>query len=73
LSLVSHPISFIPWFGEIERKLAKLSKTTFAYRSSSELFYGWEEGNGGGGGGGGVKMVVVCGAGVTKKKNKNKI
>jgi hypothetical protein len=23
------------WFGEIERKLAKLSKTTFAYRSSS--------------------------------------
>jgi hypothetical protein len=28
------------WFGEIERKLAKLSKTTFAYRSSSSLFYG---------------------------------
>ena len=27
------------WFGEIERKLAKLSKTTFAYRSSSYLFY----------------------------------
>jgi hypothetical protein len=27
------------WFGEIERKLAKLSKTTFAYRSSSSLFY----------------------------------
>jgi hypothetical protein len=26
-------------FGEIERKLAKLSMTTFAYRSSSELFY----------------------------------
>jgi hypothetical protein len=23
------------WFGEIERKLAKLSKTTFAYCSSS--------------------------------------
>jgi hypothetical protein len=23
------------WFGEIERKLAKLSMTTFAYRSSS--------------------------------------
>jgi hypothetical protein len=23
------------WFGELERKLAKLSKTTFAYRSSS--------------------------------------
>jgi hypothetical protein len=23
------------WFGEIERKLAKLSKTTFSYRSSS--------------------------------------
>jgi hypothetical protein len=23
------------WFGEIEKKLAKLSKTTFAYRSSS--------------------------------------
>jgi hypothetical protein len=22
------------WFGEIERKLAKLSKTTFTYRSS---------------------------------------
>jgi len=28
------------WFGEIERKLAKLSKTTFTYRSSSKLFYG---------------------------------
>jgi hypothetical protein len=28
------------WFGEIERKLAKLSKTTFTYRSSSSLFYG---------------------------------
>jgi hypothetical protein len=28
------------WFGEIERKLAKLSMTTFAYRSSSKLFYG---------------------------------
>jgi hypothetical protein len=28
------------WFGEIERKLAKLSKTTFTYRSSSYLFYG---------------------------------
>jgi hypothetical protein len=27
------------WFGEIERKLAKLSKTTFTYRSSSLLFY----------------------------------
>ncbi len=23
------------WFGEMERKLAKLSKTTFTYRSSS--------------------------------------
>jgi hypothetical protein len=23
------------WFGEIERKFAKLSKTTFTYRSSS--------------------------------------
>jgi hypothetical protein len=23
------------WYGEIERKLAKLSKTSFAYRSSS--------------------------------------
>jgi hypothetical protein len=23
------------WFGELERKLAKLSKTTFTYRSSS--------------------------------------
>jgi hypothetical protein len=23
------------WFGEIEKKLAKLSNTTFAYRSSS--------------------------------------
>jgi hypothetical protein len=29
------------WFGEIERKLAKLSKTTFTYRSSSYLFYGF--------------------------------
>jgi hypothetical protein len=28
------------WFGEIERKLAKLSKTTFTYCSSSYLFYG---------------------------------
>jgi hypothetical protein len=28
------------WFGEIERKLAKLSKTTFTDRSSSLLFYG---------------------------------
>jgi hypothetical protein len=28
------------WFGEIERKLAKLSMTTFTYRSSSYLFYG---------------------------------
>ncbi len=27
------------WFGEIERKLAKLSKTSFTYRSSSYLFY----------------------------------
>jgi hypothetical protein len=27
------------WFGEIERKLAKLSKTTFTYRPSS-LFSG---------------------------------
>jgi hypothetical protein len=27
------------WFGEIERKLAKLSTTTFTYRSSYELFY----------------------------------
>jgi hypothetical protein len=27
------------WFGEIERRLAKLSKTTFTYRSSSYLFY----------------------------------
>jgi hypothetical protein len=28
------------WFGEIESKLAKLSKTNFTYRSSSLLFYG---------------------------------
>jgi hypothetical protein len=27
------------WFGEIERKLAKLSIPTFTYISSSELFY----------------------------------
>ncbi len=27
------------WCGEIERKLAKLSMTTFIYRSSSQLFY----------------------------------
>ncbi len=32
-------IKNLVWFGEIERKLAKLSKTTFTYRSSSELFY----------------------------------
>ncbi len=28
------------WFGEIERKLTKLSIPTFTYRSSSKLFYG---------------------------------
>jgi hypothetical protein len=27
------------WFGEIERKLIKLSKTTFTYRSSSKFYY----------------------------------
>jgi hypothetical protein len=27
------------WFGEQERKLAKLSMTTFTYRYSSYLFY----------------------------------
>jgi hypothetical protein len=27
------------WFGEIERKLAKLSMPAFTYRSSSQLFY----------------------------------
>jgi hypothetical protein len=27
------------WFGELERKIAKLSKTTFTYRSFSYLFY----------------------------------
>jgi hypothetical protein len=26
------------WFGEIERKLAKLSKTTFTYRSLLDYF-----------------------------------
>ena len=30
------------WFGEIERKFAKLSMTTFTYRSSSYLFYASE-------------------------------
>jgi hypothetical protein len=30
------------WFGEIERKLAKLSMPTFTYRLSSSLFYGTE-------------------------------
>jgi hypothetical protein len=30
------------WFGEIEQKLAKLSKTAFTYRSSSYLFYASE-------------------------------
>jgi hypothetical protein len=29
----------VVWFEEIERKLAKLSKTTFTDRSSSSLFY----------------------------------
>jgi hypothetical protein len=29
------------WFGEIERKLARLSMPTFSYRSSSYLFYGY--------------------------------
>jgi hypothetical protein len=28
------------WIGEIERKIAKFSKTTFTYRSYSKLFYG---------------------------------
>jgi hypothetical protein len=28
------------WLGEIERKLAKLSNTTFTYRSSSNYFMG---------------------------------
>ena len=32
-------IKNLVWFGEMERKIAKLSMTTFAYRSSSELFY----------------------------------
>jgi hypothetical protein len=32
------------WFGEIERKLAELSKTTLTYRSSSKLFYGYKYG-----------------------------
>jgi hypothetical protein len=32
------------WFGEIERKLAKLSMPTFTYRSSSKLFYGLHKG-----------------------------
>jgi hypothetical protein len=27
------------WFGEVQRKLAKLLMPTFTYRSSSELFY----------------------------------
>ncbi len=27
------------WFGELERKIAKFSKTTVTYRSSSYLFY----------------------------------
>jgi hypothetical protein len=31
------------WFGEIERKLAKISMPTFTYRSTSELFYGYIE------------------------------
>jgi hypothetical protein len=30
------------WFGETESKLAKLSATTFTYRSSSSLFYASE-------------------------------
>ena len=30
------------WFGEIERKLAKLSMPTFTYRSLSLLFYGFD-------------------------------
>jgi hypothetical protein len=30
------------WFGEIERKLAKLPMPTFTYRSSSLLFYGFD-------------------------------
>jgi hypothetical protein len=29
------------WFGEIERKFAKLSIPTFTYRSSSLLFYAY--------------------------------
>jgi hypothetical protein len=30
------------WFGEIERKFVKLSMTPFAYRSSSQLFYAFD-------------------------------
>jgi hypothetical protein len=29
----------LPWFEEIERKLSKLSMTTFYFHSSSYLFY----------------------------------
>ncbi len=32
------------WFGEIERKLAKLSMPTFTHPSSSKLFYVYAEG-----------------------------
>ncbi len=42
------------WFGEIERKSAKLSMTTFTYRSSS-----YQLGDALGGGGGGVKDMVA--------------
>jgi hypothetical protein len=31
---------YLVWFGEIARKLPKLSMPTFSYRSSSKLFYG---------------------------------
>jgi hypothetical protein len=32
------------WFGEIERKLAKLSMTTITYHFTSYLFYGLDHG-----------------------------
>jgi hypothetical protein len=40
-----HTAENLVLFGEIERKLAKLSKTTFTCRSSSYLFYGVEASN----------------------------
>jgi hypothetical protein len=38
VAIIPPPAENLVWFGEIERKLAKLSLATFTYLSSSYLF-----------------------------------